>query len=128
MSWCNDHERKAKIWTFIFTSFTDNDVTRLSNLPPHFLYTCFAICKDDTGNQYLQGLVRIENRNYKQSVRRSIGDNAIYDIPETNEDVYYIVTTIQFSVSFREFGSAKGSRFEGYLNDMKEFKSTIKEW
>lgn len=36
------------------------------------------------------------------------------------------MTTIQFSVSFREFGSAKGSRFEGYLNDMKEFKSTIK--
>lgn len=121
----DDFTRKAKLWSFIFTSFTDDDVNRLSTLPPCFTYTSFALCNDDTGKQFLQGFVRTDHRCYKSMLYRSIGDNVIYDIPERNEDVCYILTTIQLSSSPKEFGSAEKTRFEGYLKEIKEFKAAV---
>lgn len=120
----DDHDRKAKLWTFIFTSFTNDDVNRLSNLPPNFMHTSFAVCEDETGNRFLQGLARTKDRIHKRVLRRSIGNNATHDIPVTLEDILCcVVTTIQLSSSPKESGSMKGSRFEGYLEEIKEFEA-----
>ena len=121
-----DLDRKAKCWSFIFTSFTDNDVRRLSNLPPSiFAYITFAVCTDDTGNRFLQGIIRSHTRCYKPTLYREIGDNAIYDIPQGG-DVLYILTTIQLGQFPKEFGSATNSRFECHIKDLKELKNTVK--
>jgi hypothetical protein len=110
-----DNKRKAKCWSFIFTTFTDNDVTRLSNLPSTlFAYTTFAECVDDTGNRFLQGLVRTHSRCYKATLDREIGDNVIYDIPQNNNEILYVLTTIQLSQSPKEIGNPIGSRFNNF--------------
>ena len=62
---------------------------------------------------------------FQVALRRLIGDSVIYDIPETNEDLCFVLTTIQLSPSPKEFGSAEKSNFEGYLKEIKEFKAAI---
>lgn len=120
------NQKKVKCWSFILTSFTDNDINRLSNLPPDlFSYVTFSVCGDDTGNRFLQGFVRTHKRCYKSLLYRTVGENVIHDIPGRNEDLYYVLTIIHLGQSLKEFGIPTKSRFEGHLKELKEFKSSV---
>lgn len=122
----SDVDHSAKFWSFVFTSFTDNDITHLSNLDPDIAaHTSFAAAADDTGKQFIQGLVCAHKHRHKVTSCHLTGDNAMCDIPETIKDLHCVVTTIQLSSFPQEFGSAKGSRIESHLKEIKEMKTTM---
>lgn len=73
----------------------------------------------------MQGIVRAHRRLYKQVLRRLIGDNVICDIVSSNEDLYYVLTTIQLSASPVERGSEEKTQFQNYLKELKEFKAAV---
>ena len=109
----------------MFTSFTDNDISHLSKANPNFEYCTFAVCDDDTGNQFLQGFVSAKGKCYDAIMYREIGDNVIYDvIGGDTEYQKYIMTMIQLSNEPKEFGNIPG-QLTSFVKELKTMKATI---
>ena len=58
-------------------------------------------------------------------LHREIGDNVICDMPQSNEDIVCVLTTIQLGQSPEEFGSATNSHFDCFIKELKELKATV---
>lgn len=123
-------DRKSKCWSFIFTSWNDHDIDHLCNLPASFKfeYLSFGVCVDDTGNRFLQGFIQMEKRCYRSMLCHEIGENAIYDTSQCNDDILYVLVTIQLGEFPMEFGSSVNSRFGWFLSELNEFKKTVRKF
>ena len=97
-----DTRRKALQWGFTMASFDDATIDRLSRLPrEEVVYMTFAICDDDTGNQYLQGFVKTVRCLHVCRLTRLIGPVCFSIL--THSNISNILAEIRLN-SYSEFG------------------------
>jgi hypothetical protein len=120
-----EHERQAVQWQFTLPSFSDADIERLSTLPlEDITYVAFAIRDDDTGNHYLQGFVKTSRRRRLAYMVRLIG-YGMWSTCSTSATVTRILTEIQTSPGFKEFGEVGTALTQGFRQDLASFKVAV---
>lgn len=94
MPW-KDTRRKAQQWSFTVPSFTKALLNHLSTVinNPKVIYITFAVCDDDTGNQFIK-------RTRVSELNRLIGPC----FPKMCTRAKSIILEIQMAASFQEFG------------------------
>ena len=86
----------------------------IESLSNKFLYITYAVCEDDTGNNYIQGLLYGDRRYHHFGLRKLIG-NAMFSIPSDMCETYQILTTIQLNQSFKEIGNCGKAMWGSYV-------------
>jgi hypothetical protein len=114
---------KASQWSFTIPSFNSTTIDRLSSLLSDdlVLYVTFAVCEDgedDTGNIYIQGLIKTSHRCRVGPLRRLTGPALFSTVTRPSE----ILMNIQMKSSFQEFGK---SPFEYHSREIASLKHTI---
>ena len=61
----------------------------------------------------------------KALLYREIGDNAIYYTPK-RDDIFHIITTIQLSGTYKEFGSTANTQFDSLVHEIRELREEVK--
>jgi hypothetical protein len=105
------------------SSFNSKTIDRLSSLPPTtdlVIYITFAVIDDDTGNNYIQGLVKTTHPCHVGQLVKLIGD-ATFSTVKCASD---ILMEIHLEPSFQEFGKPPSS-FEKYIREIVSLKDTV---
>jgi hypothetical protein len=117
-----EYELKALQWSFTLPSFSDADIARLSTLPPeNVVYVAYTIRDDDTGKRYLQGFIKTSRHCRVASLVCLIG-YGIYSTCSTPTIVTHILTEIQTSPGFKEYGEVGTALTQGFCKDLANFK------
>ena len=85
----------------------------------------YAICVDNTGIDYLQGLVYGNKCCLRSKSRKLTGNNALFSVPATTRETYEILATIQLSHFYKEIGNYEKAIFGSYIVKLDDFKNTI---
>jgi len=124
----SDRRRKVRRWCFTLTSFTTNDdIYFLKTLPRKvFSYVAFALCKDDTGNNFIQGFCYTTNRWHESCLKRIFDTRFMLTIPGT---VHYVKLAL-FSIftaenPHEEYGDRMHARGVGYVDEVKDYKRSV---
>jgi hypothetical protein len=116
-----DYRRKGRQWSFTIPSFTMTTINRLSNLnPDEFNYIAFAILDDDTGNQYIEGYIKIPTRCREGTVRKLIGASFL----RTCKKVCTALAEIHLNKSLVEFG-VLNDQTKQFRDELVSFKDAV---
>lgn len=112
---------RAFHWSFVIPSHDEDVVTKLKNLTnADVVYAAMAICKDDTGNNFIQGFIRTHVRARVTGLTKIIGP-AIFTVCSTPNSVKDILMEIKMWDHF-EVGDLNWTTVNGYHSDLSAFK------
>ena len=119
-----DTRRKTNRWTFMLTSYNDDDLKQIQNLSREdFKYITYAKCTDDTGNKFIQGLLYCARRFYESKMRRLLDSKVMFTIPESTFELYETIATIHLTNNTFESGNASKSSIEAIIEAVRHFKT-----
>lgn len=110
---------RAKHWCFTLNNYTDQDVARLSTLPPGATYLLFGREVSSTGTPHLQGFVSFASRLRLGQVISAIGQCHCTVARRVAESIAYC----KKEGDFVEVGDPPGG--QGARNDLDAFKEAV---
>jgi hypothetical protein len=110
---------KSSQWSFTVPASSSTTIDRLSSLRSDLVvYVTFVVCDDDTGNRYIQGLVKTSRSCRTGPLKKLIGNAVFTTVTRPSE----ILMDIHMKPSFQEFGK---SPFENRAREIASFKHTV---
>lgn len=110
---------KSSQWSFTVPAFSGTTIDHLSSLLSDLVvYVTFVVCDDDTGNRYIQGLVKTSRSCRIGPLKKLIGNAIFTTVTRPSE----ILMDIHMKPSFREFGK---SPYENSAREIASFKHTV---
>lgn len=115
----------SKNWCFTLNNYSDEDITRLSNLvasEPKVLYIIFGKEVGDSGTPHLQGFLSLQQRMRLGPLKRIVSPRAHL---KTARNVFASIQYCKKDNDWVEFGTM--SPGQGKRNDIEDFKKAVKE-
>lgn len=114
-------QSKAKHWAFTLNNYTQQDVDRLSTLPPQCIYVIYGKELGQNGTPHLQGHVSYSKRVYFNIVKAFVSDRAHIEAARNcNASIEYCKKDGDY-VEHGEMPTGGGNR-----NDLAAFKEAVK--